>query len=690
MTNLSELMTAPATLTATDAVRRRAIFLSIMGLAVFLRIYGLSVSSLNGDEYGSLLEAGWIGLNWNSIAYSVLMHFWMQFGSSEFWLRLPAAIFGVATVAVLFRLGEQLGEWRTGVVAALLAATSPFDIYHSQEVRFYSLFILMAAAFMWATVNFVNANEQTKRRSWVYLILTGVGLFFSHFIGPVALYVQGGCALYARAGKRTSRWLLIALAGAPLVGCVLLLTPPVRHQLWRVYQSIGNAPSSFEPTATAISIVNLAKAAFAGFIFLFGYHVYPLRFLLIVPGLLLAGVLLIAGTRRLWIQKTWTILPFAYLAALVAIYVVLDATGGRLANGISPRHVAFIWPMFLMLVALGITAFKKPVWLVLAAAMLLLNVASVRAGWQRDWTYGPSVDYRSGAVQASHWITNDTLVIHDGRSQPPIEYYFPKAASRLSFFNINDDPDSLMRVSNGRVVFVTDDWESDRRRDADRLLAKLSDRYAIVDSYVDYPFMQFLLEQKPKESLTGFGLQKGTRQLAQPLSNYGIEFQDLHLPISTTVAGERLSVLGAYGLPDLEGQRELNLPLSETLEAKRVILLANVTGAAALSPGQTVAGVLVEDKSGKTTTMPLRMNQELTSWDRRCESTALCQTIWQWHKRLTLSWHSGYPEALRDFAAGIHAVTLNLDGKAQVKKLTIRYSAGSGTLYLWGLALPEK
>src|SRR5258708_35058408 len=116
-------------------VRRRGVFLSVIVLATVLRLSAISLYPLAGDEYGSLAEAKAVGLNWNSIIYSGLMHFWIRLGSGELWLRLPSAIFGTATVVVLFKIGEKLGGWRTGVVAALLAATSPFSIYHSQEVR---------------------------------------------------------------------------------------------------------------------------------------------------------------------------------------------------------------------------------------------------------------------------------------------------------------------------------------------------------------------------------------------------------------------------------------------------------------------------------------------------------------------------------------------------------------------------
>src|SRR5882672_3067397 len=168
-----------------EARRRTYILLSIIGLALILRLYGISLYTLEGDEYNSIAGARDINLNWNSISYAVLTHFWIRLGDSEFWLRLPAAIFGIATVPILFKIGEKLGGWRAGIACGLLAATSPFSIYHSQEIRFYSLFILASAAFVLVTVGYLDGPG--KLRSRTGLLLTGVFLVFSHFLGILAL-----------------------------------------------------------------------------------------------------------------------------------------------------------------------------------------------------------------------------------------------------------------------------------------------------------------------------------------------------------------------------------------------------------------------------------------------------------------------------------------------------------------------
>jgi hypothetical protein len=667
--------------------RRKAVFLSIVVLAAALRIYAISAYPLAGDEYGSLAEAKSVGLNWNSIIYSGLMHFWIRLGSSELWLRLPAAIFGTATVAVLFQIGEKLGGWKTAVVAGLLAATSPFNIYHSQEVRFYTFFMFTTAAFILATVHFVGPRTTWPKRAAV--LLTALALFFSHFLGPLAVYVQGGAMLSVGKTKARKRLLLVLLVGLPLAACALLLTPQLHHQVWRLYRAYGNAPGSSEPVMTPVSIINLVKVAFAGFIFTFGYHVYPLRLWFVLVGGAICGVLLVIGTRRLWKETRWGILPFAYLLALVGVYIVLDAAGGRLANGVSPRHVAFVWPMFLLLIAFGITSFKRPTLLILAAAILTLNAFSIRSGWAKDWLYGAAPDYRAAAEYASRFVTKETAIIHDGRSKDEIDFYFPKGALLIYSWPYIEHRDLISQLSYQRLIFVTDDWEPGRRRDSDQLLMSLTKQYSCIEGHVDYPLFEYVLERKSSSERPGFDVRGGTNQVLQPLSNYGLEFQDLALPVSVKVNEAPLMIIGAYGLPDLEGSRELTTPLAHAVNAKRVVLLSNVIDAAGLQSGQTVGEVLVENSGGKVVTFPLRMGSETMSWDQQCGAASNCQTVFRWHKRLAIVGQNRYEGALRDFSAGIHGVAFDLPEPQEVTRLTVRYVASAGHLYLWGIALPN-
>src|SRR5215217_8250521 len=66
------------------------------------------------------------------------------FGTGEVGLRSLSALAGTATVLVAYLAGARLLSRRAGLVAASLAAVSPFMVWYSQEARSYALFTLLA------------------------------------------------------------------------------------------------------------------------------------------------------------------------------------------------------------------------------------------------------------------------------------------------------------------------------------------------------------------------------------------------------------------------------------------------------------------------------------------------------------------------------------------------------------------
>ncbi len=118
----------------------------IILLALFLRFYRLDGQSLWADEGNSAALAK---RNLATITrdaahdihpplYYYLLHSWVRiFGNSEIALRSLTALMGTSLVLVTYLLGQELFNRRLALIASLLAATSPFHVYYSQETRMY-------------------------------------------------------------------------------------------------------------------------------------------------------------------------------------------------------------------------------------------------------------------------------------------------------------------------------------------------------------------------------------------------------------------------------------------------------------------------------------------------------------------------------------------------------------------------
>jgi uncharacterized membrane protein len=109
------------------------------------------------------------------------------FGSSEFAVRLPSLIAGVALVPVMGWAGRLLYDRRTGWIAALLAAIAPFGVWYSQEARMYSLFMLLAALAVGAQV---QAIRRGRTRDWVLFGAATGAMLWTQYFAVLPVLVQ--------------------------------------------------------------------------------------------------------------------------------------------------------------------------------------------------------------------------------------------------------------------------------------------------------------------------------------------------------------------------------------------------------------------------------------------------------------------------------------------------------------------
>jgi hypothetical protein len=86
------------------------------------------------------------------------------FGLDEFALRLPAALFGVASVVITYMLGRTLFDRRVGLTAAAFIALSAWEFELSRYARFYTAF---QASYCLALFCFLKA-AQPDRHVWRY------------------------------------------------------------------------------------------------------------------------------------------------------------------------------------------------------------------------------------------------------------------------------------------------------------------------------------------------------------------------------------------------------------------------------------------------------------------------------------------------------------------------------------------
>ncbi len=345
-----------------------------------------------------------------------------KFGRSEAAIRLPACLFGLLGLAAMvwvgsILLGRPVGGWAAGALLLL----SPFHVFHSQDARMYSafmLFTLLAWGCEYAFWNGRQGQERLDRRATLWLVAWALATLANLYTTYFAFFVLGGQGLHVgyRLWRRRSevgqRRQMIGW-GVAILAIVIGYLPWVPALLDFLGRSLGEtggeAPvgwgmlrgiySTFGPQNT------WGSALFA----------------------LLALVGVIRNLRILRLALFQIIFPLIYLLAF---------TSGHF---FAVRYLAFLLPLYLLAVAGGVLALAR--WLRVEAGSPRLRRISywttaslmlVLVSWpglaryyrleKQNWREAATFLYgnlRSGDRIITGRNSVDTCLLHYLKSYPP-------------------------------------------------------------------------------------------------------------------------------------------------------------------------------------------------------------------------------------------------------------------------------
>lgn len=185
--------TDAAPVTPTDV----AILVSILIVASVLRVIDLSsplwydeILTLTGSVRRPLgdLVSGAFSFN-NHPFYSLQAKAAIAlFGESAWSIRLPALLFGAASVAAVWRLALLLSDAVRAHVTALLVALSYHHIWYSQNARAYTELMFW---FVTATLVLIRAVRAPTRRAWALYGLVMAATMYTHLTAATFFIAQG-------------------------------------------------------------------------------------------------------------------------------------------------------------------------------------------------------------------------------------------------------------------------------------------------------------------------------------------------------------------------------------------------------------------------------------------------------------------------------------------------------------------
>jgi hypothetical protein len=284
--------------------------------------------------------------------YSVLAHLSIvEFGEHIWSLRLPAVIFGVASIPALYLLGKTITNTSEALLATTLMTVSYHHVWFSQNARGYTGLLFWT---LLGTYLFLRNLQQNRLPLWVgYALIMALGIYTHLTMAFVLLshLMVFVWQFYSDKKKWSSAWvyLKIPFLGFGLTGLLtLLLYAPILPQMVAHFGGGGTIPSQWTDIFWAISeairglkvgfargVLGILGLLIAGFFFTCGLWSYAKENLMVFALLVLPGLLgaipLTLLEHNIWPRFFFYTLGFILLIAVRGAMVVGKLIAGCLA-----------------------------------------------------------------------------------------------------------------------------------------------------------------------------------------------------------------------------------------------------------------------------------------------------------------------------------------------------------------------
>lgn len=181
-----------------------------------------------------------------SLIQALNVRLFRDFAYTSFGFRLPAFLFSVASVVLLYHIAKRLTDDFTAIHAGLLAALLPPFIYFGQDGRMYALLTFCVLLTLWAAL----------RRNYYWFGLGALGAIYTHNVGLLYVAAIGGVAVL------TSKDWTDRLKAAMGLGVPALFYLPWALTLFRQAGAVGE--SFWLPPANVLNALEHLAAVTVG------------------------------------------------------------------------------------------------------------------------------------------------------------------------------------------------------------------------------------------------------------------------------------------------------------------------------------------------------------------------------------------------------------------------------------------
>lgn len=410
------------------------LFSIIVILGVTLRVYGLTRQSLWLDEANGIRIAE---MNYPEIVSQLkhdvspplhyfLLHIWMKvFGSGELSVRCFASIFGICLIPVMYYVGSDMFNRRTGLASAFIASIAQFHVMFSQEVRMYSMLSLLGLLSMY----FLYKSLITDNRTYwfLYTLVTALAIYTHNYGIFIAISGTVFFLIYAKTHKTQFKKFLMTQ------GCLAVLYLPWLPILVKYHIGSQNIVGWIPKMQVS--------ELFATFKVLGGlrFDILPpaINNLITGAGLVVFGFCFILGLFPSEKQKSAfyqlreniaIVMLFSYLLATLAIPMLISIKKPIFFPG---RYCMAAWPVFNIVLGHGIARLKNS-----SVKVIMLMFIACFACVSLYWYY---FKYTKGYARSiANFIQlraneNDVMVFVPNFIDNPINYYLHMSLQNIGY-----------------------------------------------------------------------------------------------------------------------------------------------------------------------------------------------------------------------------------------------------------------
>jgi mannosyltransferase len=400
-------------------VRIRIVLALLVAFAAILSFTIFLDQSLRLDEAQSLFQTSHslsamyeiVGKDVHVPMYHTLLRGWtVLFGNDVAVARTLSLLFFLASIPAIYLLGKVSYGVKAGMYAATLLAISPLMNWYGNEIRMYSLFVLLTILSQYL---FLRIMKGATDEAWLLFFLVSVFGIYTHYFYFLILLTNTVFFLFNQNlfPAKTFKKMLVVFGA---LFCMFL------PWLANVYNVGG--PASSVPNLQAPTSVNVFNT-FSNF--LFGFQVDHLNTVL----LSLWPITVFLGFLALRTNKKVSPVTVFFLLSFLLPNVIAFLISSTLSPVYLTRYLIFTMPaMYMLLIWLFST---YPDYLARICRWLLVIIMLVSLAIEAFSAHTPvKEDYREAAAYLhENALSSDVVVVSAPFTIYPMLYYYRGSSS---------------------------------------------------------------------------------------------------------------------------------------------------------------------------------------------------------------------------------------------------------------------